>query len=156
MRHRFLRAPAILAAALIAYASSAFAGVPSLDDGRGDPLILITKMSPVGSAQLMLGATVTVEVTVDYILNDGAGKVGLVVIDDAKHAVAETSIDVRQGKAQATLHLPFVVPPSRQLTVKALLMTSEGRPFAKDARSYTNIFAGPLAPVTKGKGSGSR
>ncbi len=155
MRHRFLRALPIVAVALLAYASSAFPDVPSLDDGRGDPLILITRMSPVGSTQLTLGESVTVEVTVDYILNDGAGKVGLVVFDDAKHSVAQTSIDVKQGRAEAKVSLPFVVPPSKQLTVKALLMTSEGKPFAKDQRSFTNIFAGPMAPVSKGKPAGS-
>ena len=147
VRHRFPKRFPILIAALLAYSSTAFSDVPGLDDGHGDPLILITALAPPGSTQLKLGTTVTAQVTVSYILNDGPGKVGLVVIDDARHDVAETSVEVPQGKAEATVSLPFVVPPSKMLTVKALLMTSEGKPFAKDQRTYTNIFMGPLAPV---------
>jgi len=156
MRHRFSWHFSIFLAALLACAPDAFSGVPSLDDGRGDPLIRIISLSPVTSTRLDLGAAVTLEVTADYILHDEAGKVALVVRDDAEHIVAETSTEVRQGRAKATLRLPFVVPPSKMLKVKVLLMTSDLKPFAKDGRTYTNIFAGPLtthdnAPKAHGK-----
>lgn len=147
MRYRIPGRFSILIAAFLAYASTAFSDVPGLDDGRGDPLILITALSPAGSAPLTLGTTVTVQVTVSYILHESRGKVGLVVMDDAKRNVAETSVDVPQGKAETSVRLPLVVPPSKRLTVKALLMTADGKAFAKDSRTYTNIFAGPLAPV---------
>lgn len=147
MLYRFPGWLSILITALLGYSSIAFPEVPGLDDGRGDPLILITALSPAGNASLTLGTTVTVQVTVSYILRDGAGKVGLVVIDDAKRNIAEASVEVPQGKADATVRLSLVVPPSKMLTVQALLMTADGKPFAKDSRSYTKIFAGPLAPA---------
>ena len=136
---------AFLAAAL-AFSSSALSGVPSLDDGRGDPLIRILTLSPNTSTRLGVGATVTVEATTAYILHDETGKVALVVSDDAGHVVAETSTEIRQGRGETTLHVPVVVPSSKMLTVKAFLTTSDLKPFAKDTRTYTRIVAAPMPP----------
>lgn len=146
MRYRFPGRLSIFVAALIAFSSSVHSDVPSLEDGRGDPLVRIMGLTPVASTQLTLGTSVTVEATIAYILQDAKGKVGLTIIDDSKHAIAMTSTDVTEGKGEATLKVSFVVPASKMLTVKGLLLTSEGRPFARDSRTYTNIFAGPMAP----------
>src|SRR6185312_12561885 len=117
MRYRFLGSAMFVAALFCS--SNAFAGPPSLDDGRGDPLIRITGLTPVPSTKLSLGENVTVEAKIAYILHDAAGKVVLVVLDDAKKQVAQASTDVTQGTAVATLSVPIVVPASKMLTVKA-------------------------------------
>jgi hypothetical protein len=151
VRSRFPAFLSIVLTALSAYSPGAFSGVPSLDDGRGDPLIRIVALSPVTSTRLALGATVTLEATAAYILHDKAGKVALVVSDDSGHILAETSTDVREGRGETTLRLPFVVPSSKMLTVKAFLATTDLKPFARDSRAYTNIFAGPVVPGGEGE-----
>ena len=146
MRQQFPAGLPILFAALLAGSSGALAGPPGLDDARGDPLIRISAISPQTSTRLTLGETVNVEVTVAYILHDKAGKLALVVSDTAKHAVAETSMDIAEGRGETTLRVSFVVPATKMLMVKAFLTKTDLKPFARDERSYTHIFVGPLAP----------